>query len=71
MSLLLSAIARATDNGHRTADRLEVREELFSGRRIRGAVGTFHIDRDGDTSLRSFAIYRAVGGRLVFRERAG
>jgi branched-chain amino acid transport system substrate-binding protein len=71
MSLLLSAIARATDNGRHPADRLGVRDELFSDRRIHGAVGTFHIDRAGDTTLRRFAIYRVVGGRLVFLERSG
>lgn len=71
MSLLLSAIVRATDHGHRPADRLSVRAELLSNRRIHGAVGTFRIDRAGDTSLRSFAIYRLRAGRLVFLERVG
>lgn len=65
MSLLLSAITRATDHGRRVADRLRVRDELFGGRRIRGVLGTFRLDRTGDISLHPLGIYRLEGGDLV------
>jgi branched-chain amino acid transport system substrate-binding protein len=66
MSLVLSAITRATDHGRHPADRSKVRDELISDRRIRGVLGSFTIDPAGDISLRRFAIYRVRGGRLVF-----
>jgi branched-chain amino acid transport system substrate-binding protein len=71
MDLLLSAIRGATDGGHGPAERSKVLGELFSGRSIKGAIGTFHIDKAGDASLHRFAIYRVAGGRLVFMERVG
>lgn len=70
MSLVLSAITRATDHGRRTADRSRVRDELFSARRIRGVLGTFEIDRAGDITQRRFGIYRVRAGRLVLSRLA-
>jgi branched-chain amino acid transport system substrate-binding protein len=70
MSLVLSAITRATDHGHRSADRSKVRDELFSGRRIDGVLGSFKIDQAGDVSLRRFGIYRVKGGGLVLARLA-
>ncbi len=61
MSLMLSAITRATDHGRHPADRSKVRDELISDRRIRGVLGSFTIDPAGDISLRRFAIYRVRG----------
>lgn len=66
MSLLLSAITRATDHGRHSADRSKVRDELFSDRRVQGVLGAFRIDPAGDISLRRFAIYRVRQGALVF-----
>jgi branched-chain amino acid transport system substrate-binding protein len=71
MALMLSAIRRATDGGHAPAERSKVLDELFSGHSIDGAIGTFHIDKSGDASLRRFAIYRIVGGRLSFMQSVG
>jgi branched-chain amino acid transport system substrate-binding protein len=71
MELMLWAIGRATDEGHAPAERSKVLHELFSGRSINGVVGTFHIDKAGDTSVRRFAIYRMVRGRLSFVESVG
>jgi len=71
MALLLSAIRQATDGGHAPAERAKVLGQLFSGRSIKGVIGTFHIDKAGDASVHSFAIYRVAGGRLVFMDRVG
>jgi branched-chain amino acid transport system substrate-binding protein len=65
MAVLLSAIRRATDGGHRPADRSKVRDELFSGRWMKGALGPMRIGKSGDSSLHVFAVYRVVDGRLV------
>ena len=65
MRLLLGAITRATDHGHRGAERARIRAEMFSDRVIRGAAGRFRINRSGDTSLARYAVYGLSGGRLV------
>jgi ABC-type branched-subunit amino acid transport system substrate-binding protein len=65
MNLLLGAIGEATDHGRRDAERATVREAVFSGRLVDGAVGRFRIDRSGDTSLRGYGIYAFSGGHLV------
>jgi branched-chain amino acid transport system substrate-binding protein len=64
MSLMLSALARATRNGTRTALRSKVVRAIFSTRDRRGALGTYSIQRDGDTTLRTYGVYGLVAGRL-------
>lgn len=66
MSLMLSAIARATDDGTLPAVRSSVRREIFATRDRHGAVGTYDILHDGDTTLRRYGIYRIVNGQLRF-----
>jgi len=66
MSLMLSAIARATDDGTKPAMRSQVRRAIFTTRNRRGAVGTYSIRHDGDTTLRRYGIYRIVDGQLRF-----
>jgi branched-chain amino acid transport system substrate-binding protein len=66
MSLMLSAISRATDNGTRRVDRPAVLRELFATRAREGALGIYSIDSDGDTTLRSFGAYGVTDGHLQF-----
>ncbi len=66
MSLMLSAIARATDDGTKAATRSQVRKAIFTTRDRRSAVGTYSIQHDGDTTLRRYGIYRIVEGHLRF-----
>lgn len=66
MKLLLDAISRATDRGRRDAQRSKVIAALFATRGRRGAIGTYSIEPDGDTTLRHYGVYRIVAGRLVF-----
>jgi branched-chain amino acid transport system substrate-binding protein len=66
MGLMLSAIAQATDNGTQPAVRSAVRKAIFATRDRHGAVGTYDILRDGDSTLRRYGIYRIVNGQLRF-----
>jgi branched-chain amino acid transport system substrate-binding protein len=66
MSLMLNAIARATDGGRRAAVRSSVVRALFATRDRHSVLGTYGIQHDGDTTLRRFGAYRIVGGRLSF-----
>ena len=68
MSLMLSAIERATDDGTRAAVRSQVRAAIFDTRNRRSVLGTYSIDRNGDTTLRRYGVYRIVGGQLTFVE---
>jgi branched-chain amino acid transport system substrate-binding protein len=66
MSLLLNAIARATDRGTKPARRSSVVAALFATRNRQSVLGTYSIDRNGDTTLRRYGVYRVVAGRLSF-----
>jgi len=66
MSLMLTAISRATGGGRRTAHRSKVVAALFATHDRRSVIGTYSIDRDGDTSMRRYGVFRVVDGRLAF-----
>jgi branched-chain amino acid transport system substrate-binding protein len=71
MSLLLSAIDRATDHGRRTAERSKVVDAVLATRGRRSVLGTYGIDSSGDTTIRRYGIYRIVAGRLSFWRPSG
>lgn len=66
MSLMLNAIARATDNGTHEAVRTKVLSALFATRDRRSVLGTYSINANGDTSLDEYGVWRIVDGRLTF-----
>ncbi len=66
MGLLLDAIRRGTRDGRAPAVRSSVVSALFATRAHQGAVGTYGVDRDGDTTLRRYGVYRIVDGHLSF-----
>jgi len=66
MSLLLNAIARATDGGKKTARRSSVVRALFATRDRDSVLGVYSIDSNGDTTLRRYGLWRVAGGRLRF-----
>jgi ABC-type branched-subunit amino acid transport system substrate-binding protein len=66
MSLLLDAVSRATDHGSDPAVRSSITRALFATRDRHGVLGTYSIDRHGDTTLRRWGVYRIENGRLVF-----
>ena len=63
MSLLLDAIRRA---GKDASNRGKVIDQLFATRDFGSAIGTFSIQRSGDTTLDRIAGYRIRAGRLAF-----
>ena len=66
MSLMLTAINRATHHGRDEADRSAVLAEIFATRDRHSVLGTYSIKRNGDTTLRHYGAYRVRQGRLVF-----
>jgi branched-chain amino acid transport system substrate-binding protein len=68
MSLMLSAIQHATDGGTEAAERSRVRTAIFATRDRHSVLGTYSINRDGDTTLERYGVYGIVQGRLTFRE---
>lgn len=64
--LLLGAVARASDGGRKRVERLKVVQAIF-GAHVSGSVlGSFDIERDGDTSSRQIGVWIVTAGRLRF-----
>lgn len=63
MRVVLGALHRA---GRHANDRRRVIRRVFGLRRADSAVGPYTVDRQGDTTLRSFGAYRVRRGALVF-----
>jgi branched-chain amino acid transport system substrate-binding protein len=67
MRLLLVAIRDAEARaGRRALTRAEVVRAFFALPPQDGVLGAYAIDRNGDTSLRRFGVYRVQGGALRF-----
>jgi len=66
MRVLLDAIARATDDGRRPAERTKVVRAVFATRARDSVLGGFDIKTDGDTSLRRVGVWIAGEGKLSF-----
>ncbi len=63
MSLLLDAIKRAGDNGN---NRQDVINALFATKDRQSVLGTYSIDKNGDTSITDYGLYKIVKGQPVF-----
>ena len=63
MRVVLDAIRRAGSRGN---DRDAVIDAFFKTRNLRSPLGTFSIDRAGDTSLDGYALNRVQDGQVVF-----
>jgi branched-chain amino acid transport system substrate-binding protein len=61
MSLLLDSLRRA---GARANDRAAVVDALLATRSRQSVLGTYSIDRNGDTTRASFGVLSSSGGRL-------
>jgi len=66
MQLMLDAIRRATDDGHKPVRRSKVVAALFSHAVHQSVLGPYTIDANGDTSIRAYGIYQILNGRLRF-----
>jgi branched-chain amino acid transport system substrate-binding protein len=63
MSLALDAIKRAGDKGN---DRQAVIDQLFATKDRPSVLGTYSIDKNGDTSITDYGVYKIVGGQIKF-----
>lgn len=68
MSLMIDAIVRATDDGTLPAERSKVRDAIFDTHDRQSVLGTYTINRNGDTTLRRYGVYTIIGGHLTFWE---
>ena len=66
MSLMLSAIATATHDGKRDARRSAVLAAIFDTRDRHSVLGTYSIERDGDTTTHRYGVYTVRNGALRF-----
>jgi branched-chain amino acid transport system substrate-binding protein len=66
MNLLLDAISRATDHGSKPAVRSKVLSAIFATSGRPSVLGEFSIDRQGDTTVNRYGVYRVRAGRLSF-----
>jgi branched-chain amino acid transport system substrate-binding protein len=66
MQLMLAAIRRATDDGRQQAQRIKVVRAVLNTRDRSSPLGTYSIERDGDTTIDAYGVYRVSDGRLAF-----
>jgi branched-chain amino acid transport system substrate-binding protein len=63
MSLILDAMKRA---GSKANDRSAVNDQIHQTKDKQSVLGTYSIDKNGDTSLTDYGLYTVKGGTLVF-----
>jgi len=63
MSLLLDSVGSTGASGARRAATVRA---LFATRARRSVLGTYSIDRRGDTTLTRYGVYRIAAGELRF-----
>jgi branched-chain amino acid transport system substrate-binding protein len=63
MSLALDAMKRA---GDKCNDRQAVIDQVFATKNLKSVLGTYSIDKDGDTTVNDFGRYLVKNGKLVF-----
>jgi branched-chain amino acid transport system substrate-binding protein len=66
MSLMLNALARASDGGRNSVLRTKVLDALFDTRDRHSVLGTYSIASSGDTTIRRYGIYRVIDGGLRY-----
>jgi branched-chain amino acid transport system substrate-binding protein len=63
MSLALDAIKRAGAQG---SNRQDVINQLFATKNLPSVLGTYSIDKNGDTSVTDYGLYKVKNGEIVF-----
>jgi branched-chain amino acid transport system substrate-binding protein len=63
MSLALDAIKRAGAQGN---NRQDVINQLFATKNLPSVLGTYSIDKNGDTSVTDYGLYKVKNGQIVF-----
>jgi len=61
MNLIIDAIKRS-----KTADRADVIKALFETKDRKSVLGTYSIDKNGDTTLTDYGAYKVVNGEMKF-----
>jgi branched-chain amino acid transport system substrate-binding protein len=64
MALMLDAIKRASASGNIT--KAAVVDAVFATKNRNSVLGTYSIDKNGDTSLTDYGLYKITGGKLTF-----
>ncbi|HVS28700.1 MAG TPA: branched-chain amino acid ABC transporter substrate-binding protein [Solirubrobacteraceae bacterium] len=64
MALLLDSVKRAAASG--TVTRAAVAKALLSTKDRNSVLGTYSIDKNGDTTLTDYGLYKVVRGKLKF-----
>ena len=65
MQLALKTIADAGANG---ANKADIVKALFATTATPSVLGTFGFDKNGDTTLKSYGVYKVSGGVPTFFE---
>ena len=65
MSLALDAIKRAGAQG---SNRQDVINALFAIKNLPSVLGTYSINKDGDTSVTDYGLYSVKNGEIVFNK---
>jgi len=66
MSLILDAIQRDADANGGKVSRQGTIDQLFQTKGRESVLGTYDIDKNGDTTLTDYGLYRIEGSELVF-----
>ena len=66
MDLMLDSIAKASDDGKKDVSRDDVVVSLFDTKGRDSILGTYDIDKNGDTTLTDYGLYKIADGKLAF-----
>jgi branched-chain amino acid transport system substrate-binding protein len=66
MSIILDSIQRAADSGGGKVSRQSVIDAFFATKGRESVLGTYDIDKNGDTTLTDYGLYKVEGGELAF-----
>ena len=66
MALALDVLKRA---GAKAGDRAAVVKELFNTKGRQGVIGTYDIDKNGDTTLTDYGLYTVKGGLPTYEKK--
>jgi branched-chain amino acid transport system substrate-binding protein len=66
MALMLDSIKKATSNGTKAPSRTDVIDIIHSTKDRESVLGRYSIDKNGDTSITAYGVYKIKGGQLAF-----
>jgi branched-chain amino acid transport system substrate-binding protein len=68
MSIILDSLKRAADANGGKVSRQAVIDQFFSTKGRQSVLGTYDIDKDGDTTLTDYGLYKIENGESVFEK---